>query len=62
MTKTLAGVAEIADRLGVPRTTVSMWDYRRRTSGMPEPVVRLQMGPVYDLDAVLAWHSAREHR
>ena len=55
----LAGVAEISARFGVPRTTVSMWDARRDTSGFPPPVVRLAAGPVYDLDAVVAWHQTK---
>lgn len=53
------GVAEIAAMLGVPRSTVSMWDSRRGTNGYPEPVARLTMGPVYDLAAVRAWHQGK---
>ncbi len=53
------GVAEIAAMLGVPRSTVSMWDSRRGTNGYPEPVARLTMGPVYDLAAVRAWHEGK---
>lgn len=56
----LVGVAEIADVLGVPRSTVSMWDARRKTNGFPEPVAELRMGPVYDLDAVTEWYERRD--
>lgn len=52
----LGGVAEISDLFGVPRTTVSMWDTRRATSGFPEPVERLAMGPIYRMDEVAEWH------
>lgn len=55
----LVGVAEIADALGVPRTTVSMWAARRAASGFPSPLNDLAMGPVYSLSAVRAWHAAR---
>lgn len=56
----LAGVAEIADELGVPRTNISMWDARRRTSGFPEPIARLAAGPVYRMDEIRAWWAARQ--
>jgi hypothetical protein len=56
----LVGVAEIAERLGVNRTTVSMWDARRRSNGFPEPLEQLAMGPVYDWQAVKAWHEGRQ--
>lgn len=55
----LVGVAEIADRLGVPRTTVSMWAARRAASGFPQPLEVLAMGPVYSMLAVRDWHAAR---
>lgn len=58
-TPALGGVAEIAAMLDVPRTTVSMWDARRRTNGFPDAVERLAMGPVYDLNAVRDWYSAK---
>ncbi len=56
---TLVGVAEISTLLGVPRSTVSMWDSRRPTNGFPEPVQELAMVPVYDGPAVKAWAQAR---
>lgn len=58
--RNLVGVAEIARELNVPRTTVSMWDARRETTGFPEPVERLSMGPVYDMRAVRAWYDRRQ--
>jgi len=55
----LVGVAEIADTLGVPRTTVSMWAARRAASGFPAPLETLAMGPVYSMTAVRAWYADR---
>lgn len=55
----LVGVREIANELGVPKTTVSMWDARRETTGFPDPIERLSMGPIYDMRAVRAWYEAR---
>lgn len=57
--RVFVGVAEIAADLGVPRSTVSMWDARRRTNGFPEPVAELAMGPVYDLEEVRAWRQGK---
>lgn len=55
----LAGILEIAREFGVPRTTASMWDIRREVNGFPEPIVRLSMGPVFDLNEVRAWAASR---
>lgn len=55
----LAGVAEISQEFGVARTTVSMWRSRRETSGFPAPLEELSAGPVYDMNAVRAWHRSR---
>jgi hypothetical protein len=57
---TLVGVAEISARLGVPRTTVSMWDARRASNGFPAALTELAMGPVYDWSQVKAWHEGRK--
>lgn len=58
MTLELAGIAEIAEALGVARTTVSTsWADRRDRTGFPEPLTVLSMGPVYDLNAVRAWYE-----
>lgn len=59
LVRDIVGVAEIATMLDVPRTTVSMWDARRRTNGFPAPLERLAMGPVYSREAVLAWHRSK---
>lgn len=56
----LVGVAEIADVLGVPRTTVSMWASRRAASGFPAPIETLAMGPVYSMSSVREWYDARK--
>lgn len=58
-TPRLGGVAEISELFGVPRTTVSMWDARRATSGFPQPVQRLAAGPVYLMSEVVAWYEER---
>lgn len=55
----LVGVREIADRLKVPRTTVSMWASRRTSSGFPLPVATPSMGPVYDFEEVRTWAANR---
>jgi chromosome partitioning protein len=55
----LVGVAEIAEKLGVPRTTVSMWDARRVKNGFPLPVADLRMGPVYEWQKVESWYQDR---
>jgi hypothetical protein len=51
----LGGVAEIAERYKVPRTTVSMWAARRASNGFPAPVETLAMGPVYDMAEIEKW-------
>lgn len=56
----LAGVAEIAQELGVARTTVSMWRSRHATTGFPKPLDVLSAGPVFDMRAVREWHRNRE--
>ena len=50
----LGGVAEIAAEHNVNRTTISMWDVNNR-HGFPKPIVRLSMGPVYDMQEVRRW-------
>ena len=51
----LAGVAELADLLGVRRTTISQWHSRQHQNGFPEPITFLAMGPVWDEAKVVAW-------
>lgn len=58
-TPELVGMKEIAARLDVPRTTASMWHARRATTGFPEPVADLRMGPVFDWHAVKAWFEEK---
>jgi eukaryotic-like serine/threonine-protein kinase len=55
----LGGVAEISEAHSINRTTISMWDVNNR-HGFPKPIARLAMGPVYDLDEVDAWFTARQ--
>lgn len=52
----VVGVAELAKLFGVNRSTVNKWEFRRRKTGFPLPVKRLQMGSVYDQDEVIAWY------
>lgn len=42
----LVGAAEIAERLGVKRTSV-VHDWRRRHPEFPEPVLQLRMGNLW---------------
>lgn len=56
-TRELVGVAEISARFGVGRTTVSQWQARRASTGFPDPVADLRMGPVFDWDEVRTWHT-----
>jgi hypothetical protein len=51
----LVGVKEIAERLGVPRGTVSIWKLRGL---MPLPEVELGSGPVWRWSKISKW--ARE--
>lgn len=60
--KVLAGMAEIATRLQAGRSTVVGWAKNAATNGMPAPIATLAAGPVYDLDAVVAWHEAWKAR
>jgi len=53
----LVGVVDIARRLHVPRTTVSMWNTRRATTRFPAPLGEPAMGPVFDWESVKAWHD-----
>jgi predicted DNA-binding transcriptional regulator AlpA len=55
----LVGVAEISERTGMSRAAVSNAATRRASSGFPEPVSDLRMGPVYRWSEVEAWHEGR---
>ena len=50
----LVGAAEIAERLGVKRSTV-VHDWRRRHPAFPEPVARLRAGLVWAWPDVEKW-------
>lgn len=58
----LGSVAEISAETGQARTTVSMWDTRRESSGMPEPLARLACGPIFDMNAVRTWYAGKRKR
>ncbi len=51
----LVGVAEIAARFELGRTTVSNWHRRSAQTGFPTAVAVLEAGPVFDWVAVLDW-------
>ncbi|MGW5713819.1 N-6 DNA methylase [Streptomyces olivaceus] len=51
--------AEISRIAGVTRATVSNW--RRRHDDFPEPSGGTESSPLYDLEAVRAWLTARGH-
>lgn len=53
----LAGVAEIARSLDVPRFRVKRWIERRGSTGCPAPVAPLSAGHVYSLTEWRAWYA-----
>lgn len=52
-----AGWTEMAAHFGIAPQAVQHWAQRR--DDFPAPLARLSMGPVYDLNAVIAWK--RDH-
>ncbi len=50
----LVGASEIADRLGIGKSTV-VHDWRRRYPEFPEPVAKLKTALVWDWSEVEAW-------
>lgn len=52
----LGGVDEIARMVGVTRAAVCNWRARQI---MPEPLVELASGAVWDLDEVSTWNAKR---
>jgi len=52
----LAGIAEIADLLGVSRQRVTQLT---KQDTFPEPLQRLRMGPVWKLSDIQAWIEQR---
>lgn len=55
----LVGVKELAEYLGVDKSTIAQWDARRRRIGFPLPVARLAMGAIYDRGEVVMWRRRR---
>lgn len=55
----LVGLAEIGERLGKKRATVSNWSIRRGVSDFPEAIARPRMGPVYRWSDVEAWAKSK---
>ena len=50
-----AGIHEIAEELGVSRQSVCNWT--KRYPSFPKPIVRLKMGPIYNMSIVKKWYS-----
>jgi hypothetical protein len=48
----LAGLAEVAELLGVSKRSASRYAQR---SDFPEPIVRLAAGPIWNADDVETW-------
>lgn len=53
----LVGVAEIAERLGIPKQNIYRWIERRTATHFPLPIKELVMGNLYDLAMVEAWYQ-----
>ena len=60
--KEFVGIAEISERTGMSRPALTNASRRRASSGFPEPVAVLAMGPVYDWSEVKAWHESKAVR
>ena len=52
----LGGLKEVADRLGISRSSVSA---RRKHPGFPKPLAELASGPVWDLAEIDHYHHLR---
>lgn len=48
----LVDLAEIAERLGVPKDTVNKWRFRNL---LPEPDYNLAVGPVWEWETIRDW-------
>ncbi len=56
----IAGLAEIADELGVTRQSVSNWASGRARIDFPKPFKRLRATPLWSLTGVLTWHQTTQ--
>jgi len=52
----LMGLAEVAEYLGVSRQTLQHW-LKRTGLFFPEPVARLEMGPVWKTEDIVEWRK-----
>lgn len=53
----IGSVAEAADTCGVSKQVIVNWTKRHKD--FPKPIVRLAMGPVWDLAEIRRWHKRR---
>lgn len=53
----LAGVAEIAEELGVPPSRLKRWIERRESTNCPLPLALLKAGHIYSRREWRAWHA-----
>lgn len=51
----IGSIAEVAELAGVSKQVVSNW--RKRYDDFPEPIVKLAMGPIFNMDQIEAWHQ-----
>lgn len=56
----IVGGVEIAERLGVTRAVISMW--QKRYPDFPAPVIELSAGRFYRWTEVQAWHDRRNSK
>lgn len=56
----MAGVAELAEDLGVSRQSICNWAAGRGGTGFPAPLFKLRATPVWSRDAVRDWFASRE--
>lgn len=56
----LIGVSEAAEICKVSRQYLPMLAARRRTTGFPEPLLELKMGPLYSRSEVTRWKATRD--
>jgi hypothetical protein len=52
----LGGVSEVADQLGISKSALAD---RRRNFDFPEPIARLDCGPIWNLDDIDAYRERR---